>query len=361
MSTFTNRIGHDNFVWWLGVVEDRMDPLNLGRVRVRIFGWHTDDLNLIPTSSLPWALPMYPPNNSKTFSAPEEGNYVMGFFTDGLSGQAPVLMGVFPGIAQSAPQKGIGFSADTKYFNSKVTYDPKPKSIAQYPDNKYIKTGAGGKTTIASTTAPAMANERIGKSTIAASAQGDYQGTPQQINDDNLAHVCDIHNKIRYDIAIKKLENLGIFQAIRKAIEALTSGTSGSPLATQIQQAIKVIRAFIKMVQEVVDFIKDVVAEIAKFIAWVKKMIQYILSLPAKLVALLVNCLNELKSALIGAVSDALGGGSGSTSQIGADTMKLVNEITKVANDAKTVAQDTVNTVTSVQTVIPANPKFQMA
>ena len=29
--------------FYTGVVEDRFDPLNLGRVRVRIYGLHTDD------------------------------------------------------------------------------------------------------------------------------------------------------------------------------------------------------------------------------------------------------------------------------------------------------------------------------
>ena len=34
---------YGNFVWWQGVVEDRIDPLMLGRCRVRILGYHTDD------------------------------------------------------------------------------------------------------------------------------------------------------------------------------------------------------------------------------------------------------------------------------------------------------------------------------
>ena len=35
--------------WFTGVVEDRDDPQELGRVRVRIFGLHTDDLSKIRT------------------------------------------------------------------------------------------------------------------------------------------------------------------------------------------------------------------------------------------------------------------------------------------------------------------------
>ena len=42
-----------NFVWFFGVVEDRIDPNYLGRVRVRCFGFHTDNRELLPTEDLP--------------------------------------------------------------------------------------------------------------------------------------------------------------------------------------------------------------------------------------------------------------------------------------------------------------------
>ena len=93
-----NFIGKDGFVWWIGIIEDRSDPLGLGRCRVRIFGWHTDNKSQLPTKDLPWAQPMLPINNSRTFSSPRLGDWVIGFFTDGISGQAPVMMGVLPGL-----------------------------------------------------------------------------------------------------------------------------------------------------------------------------------------------------------------------------------------------------------------------
>ena len=36
---------------YMGIVEDRNDPLQLSRVRVRIFGLHTHDKTMIPTES----------------------------------------------------------------------------------------------------------------------------------------------------------------------------------------------------------------------------------------------------------------------------------------------------------------------
>jgi hypothetical protein len=95
-----NFIGKDGFVWFVGVVEDRIDPLGLGRCKLRIFGWHTDNTAELPTKDLPWAHPMYPINNSKSFSSPRLGDWVVGFFMDVASGQAPVMMGVLPGIQQ---------------------------------------------------------------------------------------------------------------------------------------------------------------------------------------------------------------------------------------------------------------------
>lgn len=104
-----NFIGKDGFVWWLGVVERRNDPLKLGRHKVRIFGWHTDDLNVIPTDDLPWAKMALAPNGSMAFSAIQEGDYVFGFFEDGMSGQSPVIMGVYASL-ESSQNRSRGFS-----------------------------------------------------------------------------------------------------------------------------------------------------------------------------------------------------------------------------------------------------------
>jgi hypothetical protein len=94
----TNFAGLNGFVWWMGVVKNRADPLGLGRCKVRIFGWHTDNVTLIPDADLPWATPMNAINTSKTFGVPELNDWVVGFFLDGENGQFPVMMGVLPGI-----------------------------------------------------------------------------------------------------------------------------------------------------------------------------------------------------------------------------------------------------------------------
>lgn len=77
-----NFAGLNGFVWWVGVVEDRNDPLKLGRCRVRIFGWHTESINELPTKDLPWAQAMLPLNDANAYS-PKEADTVVGFFLDG--------------------------------------------------------------------------------------------------------------------------------------------------------------------------------------------------------------------------------------------------------------------------------------
>ena len=104
-------MGLDGFVWWFGIVENRKDPLAIGRCQVRIFGWHTEDKTLIPTQDLPWAHPIIPlGSSSNAMVAPKEGEMVFGFFTDGDDAQFPVVMGVVPGIPSGTPRIDKGFS-----------------------------------------------------------------------------------------------------------------------------------------------------------------------------------------------------------------------------------------------------------
>jgi hypothetical protein len=128
-----NFLGQSGFVWWMGVVENRKDPLNIGRCKIRIFGWHTDDLTLIPTDDLPWAQPVLPPNNATTFTTPKEGDYVVGFFFDGPSGQAPAYFGVIPGVpgktgftGSDTPQKGF---QDTRSSGELLTSPSLPANV----------------------------------------------------------------------------------------------------------------------------------------------------------------------------------------------------------------------------------------
>jgi phage gp45-like len=101
--------GTGQFVWWIGFVENRNDPLKIGRVKVRCVGWHADNKMQLPTDALPWAQVSLPTNGVNTYS-PKEGEMVFGFFMDGPMAQDPVVLGVFPSIPLKAANIQEAFS-----------------------------------------------------------------------------------------------------------------------------------------------------------------------------------------------------------------------------------------------------------
>ena len=102
-------MGKNGFIWFVGVVEDRADPKNLGRLRVRCLGYHTEDLVKLPTADLPWAHVMNPITSAtvsglgQTPLGAVEGSWVVGFFQDGEDSQMPVIIGTLPGIPDTLP------------------------------------------------------------------------------------------------------------------------------------------------------------------------------------------------------------------------------------------------------------------
>ena len=131
-------MGLDGFIWFTGVVEDRNDPDALGRVRVRCLGFHTEDLNDIPTKDLPWATVMHPTTdpsmqglgNSPSFLV--EGSWVVGFFSDAKEKQQPIIIGSLPGIPENAPDFKKGFSDPRSPYTEQLDYAGTP-SYGPYP------------------------------------------------------------------------------------------------------------------------------------------------------------------------------------------------------------------------------------
>jgi hypothetical protein len=137
-------VGKDGFVWFIGVVEDRQDPEQLGRLRVRCFGYHTENKELIPTSALPWAHIVQPPNLPASYTA-KEGDMVFGFFLDADSAQLPMIVGVIPGKPSSKPDKSKGFADPNGKYPKRVgesTFSRLARG-AKYPYNYVHETESG--------------------------------------------------------------------------------------------------------------------------------------------------------------------------------------------------------------------------
>ena len=303
-----NFLGKDGFHWWYGVVEDNADPLKAGRVRVRIFGYHTDNLQELPTKDLPWAQPSLSPSNSKTFSPPRLGDYVMGFFSDGDSAQAPVIMGVFPGF-ETSYDKSKGFSPQSNL----VPAQP-PAGQIQY---------------------------QVGQPTLAPLARGQVANTAISQANDNLSHVCDFVSDMQKNINLKKYTK-AIAQQIRKAIRAVLRALGFGDVTGEgslILNTLKAIARELKYInkeilQPILDFQKYVIAYVARL----RAMVQWILSLPAKFAALLKDCLARLLK-LIGAVFTDIGAGlKDGFSENSGDFDKVIKE----AKDLVGAAQNTI-------------------
>jgi hypothetical protein len=122
----------DGFNWWIGVVEDRMDPEKMGRCRVRIYGYHTESKVILPTKDLPWATPIQPITSAAISGigssplGPVEGTWVIGFFLDGEDMQQPAIFGT---IATKAAKKAFKVQEE--------------KPLVSNPSDGVLKDGSG--------------------------------------------------------------------------------------------------------------------------------------------------------------------------------------------------------------------------
>ena len=106
---------YGNFTWWIGVVEDRDDPMKIGRYRVRIQGYHTGDKSVLETEDLPWAMTVQPVGSAAVSGVGHDGtglvtgSTVVGFFSDGENEQMPIIMGSLGGVDTLLPNTQAGF------------------------------------------------------------------------------------------------------------------------------------------------------------------------------------------------------------------------------------------------------------
>ena len=90
-------------VFYRGVIEDNNDPEKLGRLKVRIFGIHSDSNEDLSTQSLPWAEVATPMafgfmSGIGVSSVPVKGTYVWCFLDDGNEDK-PVIFATCPGVS----------------------------------------------------------------------------------------------------------------------------------------------------------------------------------------------------------------------------------------------------------------------
>ena len=165
--------------FYTGVVEDRHDPLYLGRVRVRVYGIHTHDKSNIASPDLPWSDVLMPTTASSLSGlglSPHglvEGSTVMGFFRDEGEMQNFVVIGSLFGrpsknwlIPQNNSDNAVERSPEHG-FN-----DPRRDSRGDYADSiDKPKDGRNFTLTSSLETAP------LGRPTLTSASPVDGSGT----------------------------------------------------------------------------------------------------------------------------------------------------------------------------------------
>lgn len=295
----------NSFVWWTGIVEDRDDPLKLGRIRVRIFGLHSEDTARIPKENLPWAQIMMPTTGTQSFFGPRPGDWVMGFFQDGPNAQLPVIMGTYSGIDST----------------QSITYTLNEPQKPVPPGDTVVR--------------------RSGEPFVPRTARGQVWGTPVNRTNQQRAHVCDVSARVRA-LNSKVRAALGtIVQKIRDAIRVLLAALGLLPdggLIRNLIQLLKQITAFIRKIRKFLQELIDIKNAFLGLVKKIRNMIAYILALPARLLKFLRECLSNFLASLASELSSlfspaGLGNQSNPFSELASEFRTLRNEISGAVNE----------------------------
>lgn len=130
---------YDQVRWFVGVVEDRMDPLEQGRCRVRVYGLHPFEkvqgaISGIPTNDLPWMSTLQPSNSAAisgighSLTGIVEGTTVYGHWLDQYK-TAGLIIGTCSAHRNTKPNYNEGFSDPTGQFPRSVGSDTNPLAI----------------------------------------------------------------------------------------------------------------------------------------------------------------------------------------------------------------------------------------
>ena len=134
-----NKFYGNNIRWFIGICECISDPLHLGRVRVRIYGIHGENLDEVPESSLPWATVMIPTTEDGVSGLGRNPNLkpgamVFGIFTDGDMSQQPMILGSMPRIEIRDKQQEVPKNNDAPEVSTKdITNKNKSETNNEIP------------------------------------------------------------------------------------------------------------------------------------------------------------------------------------------------------------------------------------
>jgi len=124
-----------------GIIEDNNSPLKDGRVKVRIFGIHSEDKTLVPTDTLPWAEVLQPLSfgfgtGIGITSVPRTGTMV--FVTLEMDNpNKPIVIGAVSGQPTESNEYQLPMKDRLNQYDTNDLANP------GYPNNHVIETLAG--------------------------------------------------------------------------------------------------------------------------------------------------------------------------------------------------------------------------
>jgi len=144
----TKKIGSEGWQWFIGIVEDVADPLEMGRVKARIINEHDNEID---TDDLEWAHVMLPTTSACVEGVGDTpgltvGSRVMGFYMDGQEKQIPVIIGSFPTIPDNdVDLHSLSWLHRAKNVIEKKKLEREPDTAygAEYPFNRVMQTRSG--------------------------------------------------------------------------------------------------------------------------------------------------------------------------------------------------------------------------
>jgi hypothetical protein len=302
-----------NYNTWVGIVEDNTsDPLKLGRCKVRIFGIHSRDSSVLPTSQLPDTL--IAESFDRSFALPEIGQWVMGIFLNGDE-QNPVATNSLPGLVNYTTDVRLTGAAAAS-ANTILKAQPVPTSN--------VTPKASGEPSSPKTTRTAG-------------------GTLVEYTNLLRKHSCDVSHEVRKAVAATKGFVKEVIEKIRAGIIAILKAFGFNPGSSALVSFLEDLRQRLKEINKFLKNVVKTIADIAESIRRIRAVIEYILSLPEQLRKLFTDCLNRLRAILAAAPFEIISGaqeglGSGFDASTISSFVAVVQETQQVINNAVTIA-----------------------
>lgn len=132
-------------IFWQGIIEDRDDPYQIGRHRVRVIGKHNPNKNELPTENLPWALCLLScSSNSNSgvngfIPSMPPGTRVLLYFEDEDEAQIPIIIGILANIHnEKETQESTTENGFIPELEEKKTTPQEVESVVVLPGESFL-------------------------------------------------------------------------------------------------------------------------------------------------------------------------------------------------------------------------------